>query len=110
MATPDIVTGDSISLAVTLYKGSSTFVISGTAVVKAMLVSTNHRESYSVAVTQSNATSGADFQQSLVVVVLPGLVTQDISYQGPALLEIQVSESGVDKTWFVGVNIVTGRI
>lgn len=110
MATPEITTGDSISLSVTLYKGASTFAISGSGVVKAMLVSTNHRESYTAAVTQSSATPGADFAHSLVVVLFSAAATQDISYQGDALLEIQVADGGVTKTWFLAVKIVTGRI
>lgn len=106
----NIVTGDTTSIAVTLYKGTSTFVIGGTAVVKAMLVSYDRTASYTSAVTQSSSTPGADWNASLVVVVIPGSETQEITYQGKALLEIQVTESGINKTWFAEVNIQTGRI
>jgi hypothetical protein len=111
MSVPGIVTGDSITLAVTLKKNGEVFVIDPAAVIEAALVSKDHKTAYTIeAVAQSNAAPGADWSESLVIVELPPSATQGITYQGLALLEIQVAENGSQKTWFVLVNIVTGLI
>ncbi|MGV0961841.1 MAG: hypothetical protein ACOYB1_18605 [Limnohabitans sp.] len=111
MSVPEIVTGDSTSLAVTLRKNGAVFAIDPAAEVKAALVSKDHKTAYTAEpIEQSNAAPGADWPHSLVIVELPPSSTNDIAYQGLALLEIQVSENASPKTWFVLVNIVTGQI
>lgn len=107
----DITTGDPASLAVTLRKAGAVFTISGTATVKAMLISLDHNTTYTGEIAQLSTTDGADWANSLVMVFIPGTETQGISYQGAALLEVQVSESATDvKTWFVSVTITKGNI
>ncbi len=111
----EIVTGDDASFVVTLYKVKNkikeTFEISSSAEVKALLVSSDHKTPYMEApVAQSINTPGADWTNSLVAIELPKSSTEGIIYQGKALLEIQVSESGKSKTWFLAAKIITGLI
>lgn len=109
MNDPTIVTGDDVALSVTLKKGGATFLINGTATVQASLVSLDHQTTYAGPVAQSNAASGADWANSLVVVELASANTSSITYQGKALLEIQVDDSG-KTTFFASVIIVLGTI
>ena len=109
MSTPIIVTGDNISLPVTLKKNGATFVIDAAATVKAMIVSRDHRESLTAAVAQVSTAAGADWPNSLVVVEFAPADTSGIAFQGEALIEIEVTE-GIKKTWFVTVEIVRGNI
>jgi hypothetical protein len=106
----EIVTGDATSLAVTLMKNSATFVIGGAAVIKAAIVSTDHTTVYLAAVTQSNVSPGTDLAHSLVIIKFTGLSTVGITYQGLAIIEIQVEEGGDAKTWFLPVRIIKGNI
>jgi hypothetical protein len=46
----------------------------------------------------------------LVIIELPPEATIDITYQGLALLEIQVSELATPITWFVPVKTTTSQI
>ena len=108
--TPDIVTGDSIVLAVTLKKNSAVFEIASDAEVKVALVSTDHQTAYTEPIEQSSTTPGADWDLSLVIVELPPAATQEITYQGLAIMEIQVTEGTENKTWFLPVKIITGQI
>lgn len=110
MAIPILVTGDDISLSVTLKKNDLTFTIPpSTAAVHARIVSTNHKEVYSPTVEQFDTTPGADWPNSLVVVEFAPADTSAILYQGKALVEIQVDDNG-KRTWFVTVKLVTGQI
>jgi len=109
MATPLIVTGDDISVAVTLKKNDLTFDIPLLSTVTARIVSTNHKEVYSGEVVQSNSTPGADWPNSLVVVEFAPADTNTITYQGKALIEVQVDDNG-KRTWFVTVKLITGQI
>lgn len=108
MTIPTIITGDDVSLAVTLKKNGATFNMSG-ATVKAALVASDHSVAYTEAVAQSSGTSGANWAASLVVVVLSAAATALLDYQGNALLEIQVDD-GTKTTWFVAVEIRRGNI
>ncbi len=109
MSTPILVTGDDIVVPVTLKKNGATFVIGNGAVIKARLVRTEHEVSLCEEVIQSNAAPGTNLALSLVMVTLPSASTAGISYQGSAILEIQVDDSG-KTTWFVPVSIVRGLI
>lgn len=109
MADPTIVTGDDSSLSVTLRKGGVTFNIDTGATVQASLVSLDHQTVYAGPITQSNATPGADWANSLVVVEFASTDTDSITYQGKALMEIQVDDSG-KTTFFASVMIVLGTI
>lgn len=109
MAIPILVTGDDLSVAVTLKKNDLVFDIPIASTVTARLVSTKHTEVYSGEVEQFSTTPGADWSQSLVVVEFAPADTSTIIYQGKALLEIQVDDNG-KRTWFATVKIVTGQI
>lgn len=109
-ATPEIITGDNVALAVTLKKNGATFTISGSDTVKAMLVSTANNASYTSAISQSSSAYGADWANSLVMVEFAGSDTESITFQGLAKLEIQVTQSGKNTTFFVPVIIVKGQI
>ena len=109
MATPLIVTGDDISITVTLKKNDLTFNIPLISTVTARIVSTNHKEVYSGSVVQSNSASGADWPNSLVIVDFVPADTSTLTYQGKALVEIQVDDNG-KRTWFVTVKLITGQI
>lgn len=109
MVTPTFVTGDDIVVPVTLKKDGVVFAINTSAVVKAALVRTSHENKLCNEVTQSNATVGANWATSLVVISIPSANTINLDFQGAALLEIQVDDSG-KLTWFVPVNIVKGVI
>ena len=110
MAIPTLITGDDIIVPVPLTKNDATFVISGSATVKARLVSIDHKSAYSAEVTQSSATSGANWGASLVVVKFAPGDTADVTFQGLALLEVQVDDAGVKTTWFGQVVLVKGNI
>jgi hypothetical protein len=107
---PDIVTGDNVALAVTLTKNRAAFVIDPTDTVQAALVSSDHKTAYTEPLDQSDAAPGADWAEGVLIVEIPGTATEDITYQGLALLEIQVTAGGVNTTWFVPVKIIKGQI
>lgn len=115
MATQDIITGDTITIAVTLKRNGAVFPIedssSSGAEVKALLVSTDHKKTYMTEpVLQSSSSDGADWNLGLVVIEFPEESTSDIIYQGNALIEIQVFQNEMKKTWFAPVNIIKGNI
>ena len=109
MTTPIVVTGDDFTVPVQLYKNEAPFSIGGAAVVKARLVSQNHETPFTDEEVQSSATSGAAWGTSLVVVILNATLTAPVPFQGGALLEVQVNDSG-KLTWFIPVTIVKGQV
>ena len=109
MSTPVIVTGDSIAIALQLKRNGVNIAIDSGATIHAALVSVGHNESYTEAIEQDGSTAGADWDAGLVVVAFDPEDTEDIGFQGRALLEVQVDDGG-PKTWFLPVQIVTGRI
>ena len=111
MSVPEIVTGYTALVAVTLKKNGSVFTIGSTAKVSATLVSIDHKTQYLTgAISQASTTDGADWSNSLVMIVIPTEVVSKVTYQGDALLEIQVFEDGVKTPWFCPVHITTGHI
>lgn len=109
MTAPIFITGDDISVPITLTKNGVPFTISNSATVKTRLVTTSRAASLSEDVVQSHLTAGANWGASLVVVVLGSAATAQIAQQGLANLEIQVDDSG-KTTWFVPVTLVKGSI
>lgn len=109
MSTPRIVTGDNVSLQVTLKRDNQTFTIAPGATVEASIVDLEHKEVYVAAVAQSNTAPGADWANSLVIVEFAPADTADVTYQGEATLEIQVDDSG-KTTFFAGVVLISGTI
>lgn len=106
---PVITTGDNISLQVTLKKDGSTFNIDSGATVQASIIDKTHKTVLAGPITQSNATAGADWANSLVIVEFSPTDTSSITYQGEARLEIQVDDSG-KTTFFADISILLGTI
>lgn len=113
MTTPMIVSGDDFAVQVQLKRGTPEallpFVISGSAVVKARLVSIDHKTTYTAEVVQESTAPGADWSTSLVVIKFAGSDTSGITYQGKAKIEIQVADPD-KKTWWVDCMIRRGNI
>ena len=113
MATPKLVTGDDIDLVVTLKKNNSTFAIDATATVTAALVNSTRTETYTLPITQDEAAVGADWANSLLIISFAEADTLPMTYQGSALLEIQVEDdvnSSGKTTFFSKVLIVNGQL
>jgi len=108
VTTPTIVSGDDVSLSVTLKKNGSTFDMSGATSVKASVVSENHTNIFIAAVTQTEV-AGADWANSLVVVNFTSAQTAAMTFQGRASLEIEVDDGG-KTTFFAQVQAVKGLI
>lgn len=109
MSIIEIVTGDDVALSVTLKKDNSTFDIDSSATIHAAIVSETRSQLLLDAVVQSNSASGADWDNSLVIIEFSSTETSNITTAGRALLEIQVDDNG-KQTWFVSVRIVKGNI
>lgn len=108
MTIPTVVTGDDFRLPVNLTISNTAFDASA-ATIKARIVSMDHATALTDEVAQSSATPGANWAQSLVVVVIGAADTSAIVRYGMALLEIQVA-SDIKETWFTPVNVVQGQI
>jgi len=108
MSVSTLVTGDDLRLPVALKINGAAFDAAA-ATIKARVVSLDHATALTAEAAQSPATPGANWAQSLVVVVIPATDTAVIASYGMALLEIQVA-SDIKETWFVPLNIVQGQI
>jgi len=104
-----IVTGDDVTLPVSLKKDNTAFSINTAAVVKAALISEDRARTLINPVVCASTTVGADWANSLVVVVFSSADTALITEYGSALLEIQVNDNG-KTTWFVTLSIEKGTI
>lgn len=104
-----ITTGDYAGIPVTLKKNGSTFVISGAAVIKAVLTNKDRSTIISPEVTISNVAAGTDLNNSLIIVEFTEAQTAAITETGECYLEIQVAD---DKplTWTVTINVRKGNI
>ena len=109
MAIPTLVTGDDITLPVTLKKKGLTFVIDAGATIVARLVSADRESVYTPEIAQTTAAVGADLANSLIILTFASADTALVTHQGSALLEIQVDDGG-KLTWFTSVRIVRGQI
>lgn len=106
---PTIITGDDVLFKVYLKKDGLPFVIDAGATVLASIVNTRHTASYMTPVAMSPATFSADWDNSEVMIKFDPADTAGITYQGKALLEVQVDDGG-KQTYFGTVQIVTGLI
>jgi hypothetical protein len=104
-----IVAGDDSDYSAQLYKNAAAFSIDSGATVEARLISIDKQTPYTDILTCSNSATGASWGTSLVVVEIAAADTEDITYSGMALLEIQVNDSG-KITFFGSVNITIGTI
>ena len=115
MTTPIIVTGDDITFPTVLRKKAAgatvytTFVIDAGATIVARLVSTDKESVYTPEITQITVQAGADLNNSLIIIKFTSAQTIGITFQGNALLEIQVDDAG-KLTWFTPVKINRGQI
>ena len=115
MTTPIIVTGDDITFPTILRKkisGASvytTFVINASAVIAARLVSSDKESAYTPEIAQITVQAGVDLPNSTIIIKFTSAETIGITFQGNALLEIQVDDGG-KLTWFTAVKINRGQI
>ncbi len=100
MSTERIITsGDDSSLPVTLKKDGATFTIDPSATVRAALIDPDYSERLTEVVVVDNAASGADWENSLLIVLFASDDTEDVR-PGDVLLEIEVDDGG-KLTWQV---------
>jgi len=104
-----IVTGDDVTLPVTLKKDSATFTIPVSATVKTAIVSPNRDQVLIPASLSSDTASGADWANSLIIATFSSTETSKVTNYGDAILEIQVNDSG-KTTWFTSLIIEKGSI
>ncbi len=123
MNKPEIVTGDDVVLLQQLTKYNKdtgvqeVFNIPNSATVTSRIISTDHNESYSDEVVQSDSTSGADWVNSLVAVSFDTTQTSKVinssapwkSGRVNAKIETQVDDNG-KLTFFASVIMVKGTI
>ena len=109
MSEMTLVTGDDVSISVTLKRNGATFTIDPAATVKASIIKSDHVTILLAAIEQSEAATGADWANSLVIVSFTSTETLSIDHTGEAILEIQVDDSG-KTTFFAVINIVSGTI
>ena len=112
MLTPDIITGDDVSIPIELTKGGATFVIDPGATVQAAVTARKHKnDAGDVYITAQPVTEvvGSDWPNSLLVVEFTSAQTAAINRNGDATLEIQVDDGG-KLTWLVPITIRQGTI
>jgi hypothetical protein len=115
MTTPIIVTGDDITFPTILRKkvtGATvytTFLINSGATIVARLVSSDNESVYTPEIPQITVQAGADLPNSTIIIKFTSAETIGITFQGSALLEIQVDDGG-KLTWFTPVKIDRGQI
>ena len=114
-----LTTGDDSQIPVQLYKVSNgvynKFNINGSAVIKASVVSLNHKNILVAPVVVVDDTLGDDWADSLIKVKFTEADTVDIKDRqlGTAILEIQVDESvsgGGKTTWNIPIKLRKGTI
>jgi len=73
LRSPDVVPGDDFKATITYKdKDNNTLNIPNGTVIRARLISSDRRTAYSAVATQSSATTGADWTNGVVVVIIPG--------------------------------------
>ena len=109
-----IVIGNDFELGVALTKNHKPFAVDFQSVIKATVVSPDHVTRYFDAAIVSPATPGTDLSQSLIIVRFTKAQTAAITRQGPALIEIELTEDeGLGfkhPSWFVKVQVVKGQV
>ena len=124
MSKPEVTTGDDVVLLHTLKKTNSltgvleTFNVPNTATVTSRIISSDHDQTYSSAITQVDSTTGADWANSKIAVVFDSDTTNEILNNGSVLwkkgkvnakLETQVDDGG-KLTFFASMIMVKGSI
>lgn len=107
--TIEITIGDHRELPVTLKKDGATFTIDPGATVKGALRNSAGLITSEVAILE--AETGADWANSLVVVVFDTTETAKLTAGDTVVLEIQVTESAEPLTWHIhGIKVRQGFI
>lgn len=104
-----IVIGDDVPLSVTLKRNKVTFNIPGTATIKGVVTSMDHKYAYTTVLTAAEGATGADWANSLVVFDISSTETGVMTYTGMALIEVQVDDDG-KSTFFAEVEVLQGTI
>ena len=106
-----LVTGDNTLILQTLKIGADVFSVAGLTVT-ARLVSKYDHETLTNEIACSDATSGADWANGIVAIVIPGTETENIDpIEHPeVVLETQVTDGIYDKTWFETIEIRKGTL
>lgn len=113
MSVQDLTTNSNFSEAVQLKYGAfgseDVFDMRGTT-VQTRLVSLDRETALSAVVTLDENETGANFAESLVMVVFEPADTVDITYQGLAYCEISVDDGEETNSYFADINIIRGNI
>ncbi len=106
-----ITTGDYSKIPVTLKRDSSTFTISDSAVIKAVLTDLDRSTVISPEVTINNSATGSDLANSKFIVEFTKSETLAITKTGEAYLEVQVEDT-IDEpeTWTSELLVRQGNI
>lgn len=105
-----ITTGDYAEIPFRMKKSGATFVIGGSAVVKAVLTNKDRQTIISPEVTVNLSADGTDLTNSLVIVEFTEAETAAITQLGEALLEVQVADPDKPKTWTASILVRQGNI
>ena len=105
-----LVTGDNALVLHTLKVGASAFDCSGLTVTSRIVGKCG--TSLTDAISNSDATAGADWANGIVAVQIPGAETASInpSKYPEVMLETQVDDGTYQKTWFATLDCVAGTI
>ena len=110
----DITIGNDYELGVRLTKNGQPFNIDPQHIIKATVVSADNSARYFDPLTVSPAVPGTDLSQSLIIVRFLRAQTMAINKQGPAKIEIEITEDQGNgfkhPSWFVPVRCIKGQI
>lgn len=104
-----IVMGDDAEIVVELKKDKALFNIPLTAIIKAALVTTDHKQILIPEVSVANNHPDGDWTISTIVVPFTEEQTSAIPYDGMALIEVQVNDSG-KLTFFTDIQVLSGKV
>lgn len=104
-----ITTGDYNEIPFQAKKNGATFVISGTAIIKAVLTTLDRTVIISSEVSVSLSTTGTDLSQSLIIVIFDETDSAAITELGECYLEVQIADDK-PKTWTAKVTVRKGNI
>lgn len=104
-----ITTGDYVDVPFQAKKNGATFVISGTAVIKAVLTNKDRQTLISPEVNVNLLAPGTDLLNSLVIVEFTEVESAAITELGECYLEVQIADPK-PKTWTSRVTVRNGNI
>lgn len=104
-----ITTGDYAEIPFQAKKNGSPFVISGTAVIKAVLTNLDRQTIIGPEVTVNKSASGTDLNTSLIIVEFDEAESAQITELGECYLEVQIADP-TPKTWTTKLTVRNGNI